>query len=79
MQGLRHLSVALFIRASELPSDHEEMLLMPLKSLGDMMNVEVVVCWKRDRNRPVETQWPFMLRRKEIGLAGDFWRCNEDC
>jgi hypothetical protein len=79
MQGLKHLSVAIYIIAPLVHSDYEEMLLTPLKGLGDMTNVEVVVSWKRDRFGPVETKWPFMLRRKDVGLVENLWRCTEDC
>lgn len=79
MQSLRHLSVSICIVAPHINSDYEEMLLSPLKGSGEKMNVEVVVSWRRDSYEPVETKWPFVLRRRVLGPADNLWRCNEDC
>lgn len=79
MQGLRHLSVTIYIISRRIHSDYEEMLLAPLKELGDAINVEVVVSWKRDRYGPAETKWPFKLGRRDVGLVGDLWLCTKNC
>lgn len=76
MEGLKHLSVAIYLTAPNVDEYFEESFFGPLRCLVDVIEVEVDVSWK---SRLADETWPFVLRRKDTRLiADDPWRCIED-